>query len=182
MIEDIWRRKNNLQAYGSLLCSHRDKDSWEYINCPQKGCILYIIVMIAKKIVNDLLKIARRNTRMKKQPTRGDWGKSALSFWSRELSRYLLFSMQKIQFLHLRPEHKENILFQVGYPADITLSSVFGVKENEVTNSIPYWIIISRLTATQLIMLANNQGIAIPENCTKTRDALCKVVMNTYDQ
>ena len=114
MIEDIWRRKNNLQAYGSLLCSHRANNSWEYVNCPEKGCILHIIVMIAKKIVNDLLKISRRNTRLKEQPARGDLRKSALSFWSRELSRYLLYSMQKAQFLHLRPEHKENILFQLG--------------------------------------------------------------------
>jgi hypothetical protein len=139
------------------------------------------MVTIAKRIVEDLLKIARRNTRLKEAPAQGDWRKAASSYWTRALARYLLFAMQKVKFLNLRPEHKENLLFQVGYPADISLSKLFG-GEDEVFSSIPHWIIIPGLSSTQLIMLANDQAIVIPENCCKTRDSLSKLILKAYNQ
>ena len=138
--------------------------------------------MIGKRLVEDLLKIARRNTRLKKAPPKEDWGKASLSYWRTALARYLLFTMQKVHFLDLREGHKDNILFQLGYPAVISLSSLFGVTEDQVYSSIASRIIIPRLSASQLITVANDQNISIPENCTKTRDSLAKVVLKTYEK
>ena len=181
MVDDIWRRKTSLRAYGSLICSHHEETSFKYIDCHEKGCLLFIIVNIAKKIVNDLLTLARRNTRLNKAPVRGDWSKSAISYWKRELARYLLFAIQKSQVLSLRPDHKNNLLYQIGYPADLSLSSILDVNGEEILNDLPFWLIIPRLSIKQLTLLAVQQGIKIPQNCTGTRQALEKLVLDTYN-
>ena len=181
LVDDIWRRKTSLQAYGSLVCSHHEEKSFKYIGCPEKGCLLFIIVNIAKRIINDLLKLARRNTRVKKAPKREDQSKAAISYWKRESARYLLFAIQKTQMIRLRQNYANNLLYQIGYPRDLSLSSILDVNAEDILNNLPFWLIIPRLSAKQLTLLAVEQGINIPENCTGTRQALEKVVLETYN-
>lgn len=182
MVDDFWRRKTSQQAYGSLVCSHHEETSFKYVSCPEKGCLLYIIVNIAKRIINDLLKLARRNTRVKKAPKREDKSKAAVSYWKRESARYLLFAIQKSQVIRLRPVYTNNLLYQIGYPRDISLSSILDVNGEDILNKFPYWLIIPRLSIKQLTLLAVEQGITIPNNCTGTRQALAKIVLETYNK
>ena len=138
MVDDIWRRKTSLRAYGSLICSHHEETSFKYIGCPEKGCLLFIIVNIAKRIINDLLTLARRNTRLKKAPKRGDWSKAAISYWKRELARYLLFAIHKIQMIRLRQDYENNLLYQIGYPENLSLSSILDVNGEDILNNLPF--------------------------------------------
>ena len=133
-------------------------------------------------MILDLLKIACRNTRLQNPPARGNWNKAALSYWKKEIARYLLFVMQRVQFLDLRPENKQNILYQLGYSADISLEKQLGVTESEALNNIPYWISIPKLSAAQLTLLAIDQSIEIPKNCTRTREALSRIILENYNR
>ena len=90
--------------------------------------------------------------------------------------------MQKMNFLQLRPEHKDNILYQLGYSEELSLEQLLDVTENDVLNSIPYWMIINRLSKKQLTLLAMEKEITVPENCTRTREALMNIVMSAYDE
>ena len=90
--------------------------------------------------------------------------------------------MQNSQIFQFRQEHKNNILFQVGHCDGITLSSLLESNEHEILRGIPYWLIIPRLPAPQLTILANKQRIVIPRTCTKTRDSLVKVVLKAYEK
>lgn len=58
-INDIFRKKSSLQAYGTLYCSHQQKTSWQYTDCPGQGCILDGVMKIAKRMVLDLLECAQ---------------------------------------------------------------------------------------------------------------------------
>ena len=182
MVDDIWRRKTSLQAYGALVCSHLEDTSFKFIRCPEKGCLLFTIVQITKRIIHDLLKLALRNTRMNKAPPRGDQSKAAISYWKRELARYLLFAIQEARLIRLRPKYEKNLLYQIGYPEDLSLSRIVDVNGKDILNNLPYWLIIPRLSAKQLTVLAVEHGIEIPESCTGTRQALEKVVFKTYDK
>ena len=126
----------SLQANGSIVCSHHEEISFKYIGCPEEGCLLFIIVNIAKKIVNDLLTLARQNTRLNKAPVRGDWSKSAISYWKRELARYLLFAIQEARLIRLRPKYEKNLLYQIGYPEDLSLSRIVDVNGKDILNNL----------------------------------------------
>ena len=163
MVDDIWRRKTSLQAYGSLVCSHHEETSFKYVDCPEKGCLLFIIVKIAKRIINDLLKLASRNTRVKKAPKREDWSKAAISYWKREMARYLLFAIQNSQVIRLRPDYANNLLYQIGYPRELLLSNILDVNGKDILNNLPVRLIIPRLSVKQLTLLPVEQGINIPK-------------------
>ena len=181
-IEKIWRKKTSLQAFGNLICSHQAKVSFQYIDCPKNNCILFIIVQIVKRIISDLVDMALFKSNLKSPPERGNWKKGAKNYWKRQLSRYLLFVMQKTKLVQLKPENEDNILYQIGYNENISLSGILDVEEKYVLASLPYWLIIPRLTSEQLTMLAHKHKIEIPEKCTKTRAALVKIVMAAYDK
>ena len=101
-------KKTNQQAYGNLYCTHQEKTTWQYEDCPESGCILHILVTIAQRIVNDLLAIALRNTKLVEPPITLDT-RRATSYWQKQISIYLLFVMQKTHFLDLLPDKKDNI-------------------------------------------------------------------------
>ena len=99
---------------------------------------MFIIVRIFKRIVNDLLEMALFKSKLDKPPVRGDWSKGAKTYWKRQLSRYLLFVMQKRKLLQLRTEQENNILYQVGHNENISLSGVLDMDEQQVLASLPY--------------------------------------------
>ena len=90
MIDDVWRRNTDSPAYGQVYCSHRDGATWQYKNCLQKDCILYLMVDIAKRIIWDLLQVAQRNTKLKKAPTRSMSGAAVNAFWQK-ISLFIYF-------------------------------------------------------------------------------------------
>ena len=98
------------------------------------------------------------------------------------MARYLLFAIQKSQVIRLRRDYANNLLYQIGYPRDLSLSSILDVNGEDILNNLPFWLIIPRLSVKQLTLLAVEQGIKIPKNCTDTRQALGKVVFETYDK
>ena len=98
------------------------------------------------------------------------------------MARYLLFAIQKCQLVRLRPEHTNNLLYQIGYPWDFSLSSILDVNGEDILNNLPFWLIIPRLSVKQLTLLALEQAIDIPKSCTRTRQALQKVIFKTYDK
>lgn len=109
-----------------------------YYDCPQENCILHVLTLIAKRMVLDLLRLAQKKSRCKEVPKRGSEEKKAMSFWKRALSRYILFVMQKVHFLELRSENKDNILYQLGYSAELSLELLLEVTEEDVLYSIPW--------------------------------------------
>ena len=84
--------------------------------------------------------------------------------------------------IRLKPNHEDNLLYQLGYPEDLSLSRIFGVNGEDILNNLPFWLIIPRLSAKQLTLLAVEQGIEIPKHCTGTRQAMEKVVLERYDK
>ena len=72
MVEDVWRLKTSIPAYGGLVCSHKEESTFRYMNCPEKRCILNILVKIGKQVITDLLVKARHKSRKTNPPTRGD--------------------------------------------------------------------------------------------------------------
>ena len=46
--------------------------------------------------------------------------------------------MQKVNFLDLRSENKDNILYQLGFSAELTLEKILNVAEEDVLSSIPW--------------------------------------------
>ena len=97
------------------------------------------------------------------------------------MARYLLFAIQESRLIRLRPKYEKNLLYQIGYPEDLSLSHILDVNGKDILNNLPFWLIIPRLSAKQLTVLAVEHGIEIPESCTGTRQALEKVVLKTYD-
>ena len=77
---------------------------------------------------------------------------------------------------------KGDILFQLGFSEGLTLEKLLGVRKEDVLTSIPYWMVIPRLTKKQLASVAKEKNITVPENCTRTRDALCKIILSAYDK
>ena len=181
-IDGVWRRKTALQAYGSNFCSHHDKTTWEYVDCPKEGCILFTLVAIGKRIILDLLKVAQKKSKFKDSPLRFNKGKAAGCFWRREMAIYLLFVFQKTRFLSIRPDHLDNILYQCGYAKNLSLEKLLGVTEAEALDKLPFWIIVPRMTQSQLNSYVRTQGIEVPTKCSKTRDSLCKLVLKTYSE
>ena len=181
-IDEVRRKKTNLQAYGNLYCTHQEKTTWQYEDCPESGCILHILVIIAQRIVNDLLAIALRNTKLVEPPITLDT-RRATSYWQKQISKYLLFVMQKTHFLDLLPEKKDNILYQCGYTlSGISLGSLLQTNEKHALTSLPYWIVLKRMTAQQLQRFCRSSGIEIPNKCTLTRDSLYSIVKRKYDE
>ena len=181
-IDEVRRKKTNLQAYGNLYCSHQEKTTWQYKDCPENGCILHIIVNIAKRIVNDLLTIALRKTKLVEPPITLDT-RRATSYWQKQISIYLLFVMQKTNFIDLLPENKDNILYQCGYTSSgISLGSLLQRKEKHVLTSLPYWIVLKRMTAQQLQRFCRSSGVDIPNKCSMTRESLYSLVKAKYDE
>ena len=113
-IDDVWRKKTNQKVYVNFYCTHQEKTTWQYEDCPESGCILHILVTIAQRIVNTLLAIALMNTKLVEPPITLDT-RRATSYWQKQISIYLLFVMQKTHFLDLLPDKKDNILYQCGY-------------------------------------------------------------------
>ena len=113
-IDDVWRKKTNQKVYVNFYCTHQEKTTWQYEDCPESGCILHILVTIAQRIVKALLAIALRNTKLPEPPITLDT-RRATSYWQKQISIYLLFVMQKTHFLDLLPDKKDNILYQCGY-------------------------------------------------------------------
>ena len=180
-IDNVYRLKNNMPCYGRLICSHHDKVSWGYKPCDGKGCILFILISIAKRIVCDLLKVAKRNPRLKLQPEQGDKGKNVDSYWHKEIATYLLFVMQKTKFLQLKTSKNDNLLFQCDYD-DVSLSQVLNVTEEEALNKLPYWIVLPRLTKAQLLLLVGDLNIKLPSKCSKSRKSLCDLLLVKYNE
>ena len=84
--------------------------------------------------------------------------------------------------IRLRPNYQYNLLYQIGYPKDLSLSRILDVNGKDILNNLPFWLTIPRLSAKQLTLLAVKHGIEIPESCTGTRHALEKVIFETYDK
>ena len=60
------------------------------------------------------------------------------SFWQKQISIYLLFVMQKMHFLDLLPEKKDNLLYQFGYTTSgVSLESLLQTKEKNVLKLLP---------------------------------------------
>ena len=140
------------------------------------------MVDIAKRIVWDLLKVAQRNTKLKKAPTRSMSGTAVNKFWQKNISIYLLFVMQKTKFIDLRTGNKENLLYQCGYDSSISLTTLLQTDENTVWRMLPYWIVIRRMTSAQLLGFIRRLKIELPKKCTKTRQSLCTFVMAVYSK
>ena len=178
---NVRRRKNNLPCYGKLLCSHLESISCKYKPCPKAGCILFGVVSIAKEIVKDLLELAQVDSKIKSQPTRDGPSKQTESYYQKKIATYLLFVMQECNCFQFLEEKKDNILYQCGY-GDVTLTEVLGVTKEDALSSLPYWIQISRMSRTQLLLLVRDLHIELPSKCSATRNALCAEVIKTYKE
>ena len=137
-VTDIWRKKTSLQSYGNLICTHSEEISFKFTDCQENKCILFIMVKIVVRMVRDLLKMALIKTKLIKPPARDDWTKSAKNWWRRQFARYLLYVIQKTKLIQLKKEHKNNLLYQVGYNENLSLSNVFDEQEKQVLESLPY--------------------------------------------
>ena len=72
-VENVYRlKKKNMRCYGGLVCSYHQEVAWRYVPCHDYKCILFIVIRIAVKIMCNLLKVAKRNTRLKVRPKNGD--------------------------------------------------------------------------------------------------------------
>ena len=69
--------------------------------------------------------------------------------------------MGKVNFLELWSE-KDSIIFQLGLSGDLTLEKLLGVKKEDVLMSIPYWLVLTRLTKKQL-SLAKDKKTELPD-------------------
>ena len=125
------------------------------------------------------MKVAKRNTRLKFQRKQGDRGKNVDYFWQNQIATYLLFVMQKTRFIQLKTSHKDNFLFQCDYN-DVTLSQILDLKEEEAFNKLQYWILIPRLTKSQMLLLVRDQKIKRPQQCYKSRKVLCDLLLMKY--
>ena len=92
----------------------------------------------------------------------------------------MLFAIQKSRMIRLRPNYEYNLLYQIGYPKDLSLSRILDVNGKDILINLPFWLIIPRLSAKQLTLLAVEQGIEITKLCRGTRQTLEKVVLERY--
>lgn len=180
-VVNVHRRKNNLPCYGKLVCSHLEDTTCQYKACPKAGCILFGVVSIAKEIVKDLLSAAQVNSKLKDQPSRDAKGRKNDSYWRKRIATYLLYVMQEVKWFQFLKEKKDNILYQCGY-GNISLSTVLGVTKKDALAPLPYWIVIPKMSRTQLIFLVRDLHIKLPTKCSTTRNALCTEVLRTYKE
>ena len=180
-VQNVYRLKNNMPCYGGLICSHHEEVTWRYEPCDDSKCLLFIVIRIAIRIVGDLLKVAKRNTRLKVKPDKGDKGKKVDSFWQKEIATYLLFVMQKTRFIQMKTSKKDNLLFQCGYN-NVNLAEILNVSEEEALNKLPYWIILPRLTRAQLLLLVVDLNLQLPTNFSRTRKSLCALLLSKYSE
>ena len=79
--------------------------------------------------------------------------------------------LQKTRFLSLRPLNLDNILYQCGFD-NLKLVELFRVSEADAFASLPFWIVIPKMTGSQLSSYISRNRIIIPDNCSKSRDSL----------
>ena len=140
-----------------------------------------MFVRMVIRIVFDLLKIAKRNTRLNVRPKKGDRRKIVDSVWQKEISIYLSFVMQKTTFIQMKALHKGNLLFQCGYN-DVNITEFLNVSEEESLNKLPYWIVLPQLTRAQLLLLVVDLNFHLPTNFCKTRNSLCELLLLKYSE
>ena len=87
--------------------------------------------------------------------------------------------LQKTRFLSLRPLNLDNILYQCGFD-NLKLVELFRVSEADAFASLPFWIVIPKMTGSQLSSFIRRNRIIIPDNCSKSRDSLSKLVLESY--
>ena len=97
--------------------------------------------------------------------------------------------LQKTRFLSLRPLNLDNILYQCGFD-NLKLVELFRVSEADafpslpfwivIPTSLPFWIVIPKMTGSQLSSFIRRNRIIIPDNCSKSRDSLSKLVLESY--
>ena len=62
------------------------------------------------------------------------------------------------------------------------METLLGVIKEDVLKSIPYWLVLARLTKKQLLSLAKDKNTELPDKCIRTREAIYKVVLSSYDE
>jgi len=132
---------------------------------------------------------ALNETQFEQPPKRTQTGKAVDNYWLRETAIYLLFVLQKTRFLSLRPLNLDNILYQCGFD-NLKLVELFRVSEADafaslpfwivIPTSLPFWIVIPKMTGSQLSSFIRRNRIIIPDNCSKSRDSLSKLVLESY--
>ena len=122
---------------------------------------------------------ALNETQFEQPPKRTQTGKAVDNYWLRETAIYLLFVLQKTRFLSLRPLNLDNILYQCGFD-NLKLVELFRVSEADALPSLPFWIVIPKMTGSQLSSFISRNRIIIPDNCSKSRDSLSKLVLESY--
>ena len=122
---------------------------------------------------------ALNETQFEQPPKRTQTGKAVDNYWLRETAIYLLFVLQKTRFLSLRPLNLDNILYQFGFD-NLKLVELFRVSEADAFASLPFWIVIPKMTGSQLSSFISRNRIIIPDNCSKSRDSLSKLVLESY--
>ena len=122
---------------------------------------------------------ALNETQFEQPPKRTQTGKAVDNYWLRETAIYLLFVLQKTRFLSLRPLNLDNILYQCGFD-NLKLVELFRVSEADAFASLPFWIVIPKMTGSQLSSFIRRNRIIIPDNCSKSRDSLSKLVLESY--
>ena len=83
MIDGITRRKTQLPIYGEEVCSHLQPVTCQYVNCPGKGCLLHIIVLVFKRMVSDLMNLATASPKLKRVPTMKERGTAVETYWKK---------------------------------------------------------------------------------------------------
>ena len=73
------------------------------------------------------------------------------------------------------------MLFQCDYN-DVSLSQIFDLTEEKAFNMLPYWILIPRLSKSQLLLLVRDLKIKLPQQCSKSRKVLCDLLLMKYSQ
>ena len=122
---------------------------------------------------------ALNETQFEQPPKRTQTGKAVDNYWLRETAIYLLFVLQKTRFLSLRPLNLDNILYQFGFD-NLKLVELVRVSEADAFASLPFWIVIPKMTGSQLSSFISRNRIIIPDNCSKSRDSLSKLVLESY--
>ena len=180
-VENVYILKNNVPCYGGLFCSHHEDVTWRYQPCEDNKLILFIVILSAIQILCDLLKVVKRNKRLKVKPKKGDRGKNVDSFWQKDISIYLLFVIQKTRFIQMKALQKDNLLFQFVYN-DVNLTEMLNVSEEETLNKLPYWIVLPRFTRVQLLLLVVDINLHVPKIFCKTRNSICELLFLKYSE
>ena len=90
--------------------------------------------------------------------------------------------MQKTHFFDLLPQCKDNLLYQCGYMKGMSLFSLLQTNQSTVLNMLPFWIVLRRMTASQLHRFCLDVGLQLPKTCTKTRESLYYFILPIYEK